>query len=227
MKALVIMTRIPIPNKTKTRLMTILSPEECAEIHRSFLKDIVETSSKLDRETDIYLFYSDEGPVSVIDDIVGEEMTVLPQRGENLGEKMRNIFADLFERGYSKVVLMGADIPEVSREDLDKAFGELTLKDLVFGPTLDGGYYLVGMKQLHEMIFDPKIKWGTPEVFQETLEILKRSGVEVGLIRAHEDIDTKEDLREFWKRVGDGKSCENTRRYLYENIRERLSCRKS
>ncbi len=227
MKALVIMTRIPIPNKTKTRLMTILTPEECAEIHRSFLRDIIETSSKVGGDTDIYLFYGNEGPVSVIDDIVGEEMVLLPQRGSNLGEKMRNIFADLFERGYDKVVLMGADIPEVSREDLDRAFYELTLKDLVFGPTIDGGYYLVGMKHLHEMVFDSKIKWGTPEVFQETLEILEKSGVEVGLIRDHEDIDTKEDLREFWKRIGDSRSCENTRRYLYENIRERLSCRRS
>lgn len=227
MKALVVMTRIPIPNKTKTRLMTILSPKECAEIHRSFLRDIIETSSKVDGDTDIYLFYGDEGPVSVIEDIVGEKMTLLPQRGGDLGEKMRNIFADLFERGYEKVVLMGSDIPEVSSEDLEKAFHELASKDLVFGPTLDGGYYLVGMKNLHEMVFDPGIKWGTPQVFQETLEILKRSGVEVGLIRSHEDIDTKEDLREFWKRIGNGRSCENTRRYLYENIRERLLCRKS
>ncbi len=226
MKALVIMTRIPIPNKTKTRLMTILSPEECAEIHRAFLRDIVETGSNVE-DTDLYLFYGDEGPLEVIEDIVREGMTTLPQRGKDLGEKMRNIFADLFDKGYERVVLMGADIPEVGIEDLEGAFDELELKDLVFGPTLDGGYYLVGMNNLHEMVFDPGIKWGTPQVFQETLEVIKRSGVEVGLIRSHEDIDTREDLKEFWKRIENGNSCENTRRYLIENIRERLLCRRS
>jgi rSAM/selenodomain-associated transferase 1 len=226
MKALVIMTRIPIPNKTKTRLMTILSPEECAEIHRAFLRDIVETGSKVE-DIDLYLFYGDEGPLEVIEDIVREGMTTLPQRGKDLGEKMRNIFAELFERGYERVVLMGADIPEVGRGDLERAFNELEFKDLVFGPTLDGGYYLVGMNNLHEMVFDPGIKWGTPQVFQETLEVIKRSGVEVGLIRSHEDIDTKEDLKEFWNRIEKGNSCENTRRYLIENIRERLLCRRS
>ncbi len=226
MKALVIMTRIPIPNKTKTRLMTILSPEECAEIHRAFLRDIVETGSKVG-DTDLYLFYGDEGPLEVIEDIVREGMTSLPQRGKDLGEKMRNIFADLFDKGYERVVLMGADIPEVGIEDLEGAFDELEFKDLVFGPTLDGGYYLVGMNHLHEMVFDPGIKWGTPQVFQETLEVIKRSGVEVGLIRSHEDIDTREDLKEFWKRIENGNSCENTRRYLIENIRERLLCRRS
>ena len=175
MKALVIMTRIPVPNKTKTRLLTILSPDECAEIHKSFLRDIVETSCKLEKDTDIYLFYGDEGPLSIIEDILPKDITALPQKGKDLGEKMRNVFAELFERGYDRVVLMGSDIPEVDAGDLVGAFDSLNGKDLVFGPTLDGGYYLVGMKQLHEIIFSSVIKWGTPQVFQETIGLLKKA----------------------------------------------------
>jgi len=226
MKALVIMTRIPVPNRTKTRLLTILSPEECAGIHRSFLRDIVETSSELDRDTDIYLFYGDEGPLGIIEDIIPKNIATLPQKGRDLGEKMRNIFAELFDKGYDEVVLMGSDIPEVSAGDLNEAFNNLTAKDIVFGPTLDGGYYLVGMKKLHEIIFTPVIKWGTPQVFQETIDLLGKNGVNVGLIKTHEDIDTKEDLKEFWNRIKDSRCCKNTRRYICEDIRERLLCRR-
>nr|WP_307775887.1 TIGR04282 family arsenosugar biosynthesis glycosyltransferase [uncultured Cetobacterium sp.] len=226
MNALVVMTRIPVPKKTKTRLMTILTPEECAEIHTAFLKDIIETGSQL-KDTDFYLFYGDEGPLDLIKDLIKDDMTTLPQEGENLGEKMRNIFSELFNKGYEKIVLMGADIPEVSERDLQNAFDMLTTKDLVFGPTLDGGYYLVGMKKLYEVIFDPEIKWGTPEVFQETLEVIKKSGIEVNLIKTHEDIDTKEDLKALDNRIKNCDLCKNTKKYLNENIREKLLCQKN
>ena len=220
MKALVIMTRIPVPYKTKTRLLTVLSPNECAEIHRSFLKDIFKTACSLEKDIDVYLFYGDEGPLDIIEDILPEGIVALPQRGKDLGEKMKNIFAELFERGYERVVLMGADIPEVDVKDIDEAFRKK--KDLVFGPTLDGGYYLVGMSKLHEIVFSPEIKWGTPQVLQETIDILGRNGVEVGFIKTREDIDTEEDLRGFWERIKNSQCCENTKRYLMEDIRERL-----
>ncbi len=226
MKALVIMTRVPVPNKTKTRLLSILKPEECAEIHKSFLKDILETASHMIKDTDIFLSYGDEGPVDILNGIVQQAVSIFPQEGKDLGEKMANIFEKLFQRGYEKVVLMGSDIPEVSLEDLKYSFDILDSSDVVFGPTYDGGYYLVGMKKPCDIIFRSDIKWGTPLVFQKSIKFLKNMEIEVGLIRPRNDIDTENDLKNFWNRVRGTKNCKNTRRYLFENIEERLLCQK-
>lgn len=226
MNAMVIMTRIPVPNKTKTRLLTILTPQECANIHMAFLKDIIKTCSNI-KNTDLYIFYGDEGPLSIIDSLLKDNIKVFPQKGKDLGEKMKNIFLELFQKGYTKVVLMGADIPEVKKEDIDNAFFKLQNKDIVFGPTLDGGYYLVGMNKLYSLVFNSNIKWGTPEVFQETINSIRETGLKVDTISTHEDIDTKEDLLSFSKRIEKNDLCKNTKIYIDENIKEKLICQKN
>jgi hypothetical protein len=227
MKALVIMTRVPVPNKTKTRLLSIFKPEECSEIHKSFLRDILETASQITKDTDLFLFYGNEGPVKILNEFAQESVSFFPQEGQGLGEKMANIFEKIFSKGYNKVVLIGADIPEVSLEDLNDSFDILDSNDVVFGPTDDGGYYLVGMNRPHDIIFRSDIKWGTPEVFQESIKSLENMKIEVGLIRFRSDIDTEGDLKEFWKRVKGTENCKNTQKYLLENIGERLLCQKN
>lgn len=226
MNAMVIMTRIPVPNKTKTRLLTILTPQECANIHMAFLKDIIKTCSNI-KNTDLYIFYGDEGPLSIIDSLLKDNIKVFPQKGKDLGEKMKNIFLELFQKGYTKVVLMGADIPEVKKEDIDNAFFKLQNKDIIFGPTLDGGYYLVGMNKLYSLVFNSNIKWGTPEVFQETINSIRETGLKVDTILTHEDIDTKEDLLSFSKRIEKNNLCKNTKIYIDQNIKEKLICQKN
>ncbi len=214
MKALVIMTRIPVPEKTKTRLLTILSPEECADIHKSFLKDITKTALSLKSVAHIFLAYGDEGPLNLLEGIIPEEISFFPQNGQNLGEKMENIFIRLFQEGYEKVVLIGSDIPEITAKNLEDSFYLLEFKDVVLGPTGDGGYYLVGMKTLHKTLFSKEIKWGSPVVFQESIKKLECIGLSLGFLESREDIDTQEDLRKFWDRIKETEKCENTRKYL-------------
>lgn len=59
---------------------------------------------------------------------------------------MENAVGEVLKKGYEKVVLIGSDIPEIQIKDILMAFDILEYKDLCFGPTFDGGYYLVGMK---------------------------------------------------------------------------------
>lgn len=200
MNALVIMTRIPIPGKTKTRLEGILTKKQCADIHSCFLKDILEESKKIE---DIYrcIYHSDEGDLEVLIDIVGEDISLHKQVGETLGDRMENIFIKLFREGYTKIVLIGTDIPEIDKKVIDRSYDLLDKNDIVFGPTLDGGYYLVGMNRVEGIVFDKSIKWGTEDVFKETLEIIKESGLEVAQVEKLMDIDTSEELISLSKRI--------------------------
>lgn len=197
MNALILMTRIPIPGQTKTRLMDIMYGEECALLHMSFLKDLMTTFEELKNDLDIYLTYTPEDSMGVIEEIVPDFIQCFPQRGEDLGEKMYNGFLDIFSKGYKKVVLMGSDIPDIKGEDILLSFNILDTKDIVLGPSYDGGYYLIGMKNLNKNIFNITKKWGGKSVLEATIDISNNDGLAVGLAPKYRDIDTREDLFEF------------------------------
>jgi rSAM/selenodomain-associated transferase 1 len=200
MNALILMTRIPIPGRTKTRLMKVLSGEECAQIHRCFLMDVFETLRDINHSADIFLTYTPEDSLGVIKEQVPDWMDCFPQKGEGLGERMKTSIYMLLKKGYKKVILIGSDIPDLSSKDIKSAFAVLDSKDIVLGPTVDGGYYLVGMKKMHKELFDDSLKWGNKSVFEATVDIANKCGLKTGLASKYMDIDDEKDLLSFIER---------------------------
>lgn len=196
MNALILMTRIPMAGQTKTRLMDIMSGDECAELHMAFLKDLFNTFKKLE-EVEIYLTYTPKNSLDTIENIIPEFIRTFPQRGEDLGSKMYNAIKDILSLDYEKVILIGSDIPHIKNEDILHSFKILEEKDIVLGPSYDGGYYLVGMKKPNEGIFHISKKWGGKSVLESTIDIANNQSLTVGLATKYMDIDTKEDLFVF------------------------------
>lgn len=201
MNALIIMTRIPIAGMTKTRLMKILTGEECADLHRCFLLDLFKMVNELREIADIYVTYTPENSLYLIQDIIPSFIDSFPQEGYELGDKMDNAIQRLLNKGYSKVILIGSDIPSLQAEDIKKAYEELENNDICLGPTNDGGYYLVGMKKRCQDIFSNHLKWGYKSVFEATVSIANNLGFTVGLTTKLSDIDEKEDIEDFMKRI--------------------------
>jgi rSAM/selenodomain-associated transferase 1 len=200
MNALILMSRIPIPGETKTRLMKVLSGEECAQIHRCFLMDIFDALEKIKGATDVFLTYTPEDSLGIIKGLVPEWVSSFPQKGGNLGDRMRNSIETLLNRGYKKVILIGSDIPDISAKDIDNAFTALDVQDVVLGPTFDGGYYLIGMKKTHTELFNDNLKWGHKSVFEATVDIANKCSLKVGLASKYRDIDDEKDLLNFIER---------------------------
>ena len=123
--ALIIFTRIPIAGKTKTRLQTKLSPEECAEIHKCFLKDIYKKMIDLkSHDIDIIISYNPEGDLNILKEIFYNENLYIKQGINNLNEneKIYNSMKEVFSLGYKKCILIGTDIPEISKENIIDSF---------------------------------------------------------------------------------------------------------
>lgn len=201
MNALILMTRIPIPGKTKTRLMEILTPEECAQLHRCFLIDIFKVIGICKKTTDVFVTYTPSNLVEIIEDIKPQFVATFPQFGDNLGDRMYNAILRQFNNGYSKVILIGSDIPEIQPLDIENAFKILDTNDVCLGPTKDGGYYLIGMKKPHEEIFKDNLKWGNKSIFESTVSIANSLELTVGLTSKLLDIDDKSDIEAFRKAV--------------------------
>ncbi len=173
--------------KVKTRLAKSIGDVNAFEVYKFLVQRTEENTAQVS-DCDIHIYFSDV--------IIGTKWQKQPkfvQKGNDLGERMKDAFQISFEKGYEKVVGIGTDIPDLSAQIITQAFEELDLSDTVFGPAEDGGYYLLGMKKLHSTIFDDK-EWSTSTLLKKTFHDLKVNDISISILIELNDIDTLEDL---------------------------------
>lgn len=118
------------------------------------------------------------------------------QHGDDLGARMAAAFDGAFSEGFRKVVLIGTDCPQLTAAILSAAFAELDSNDVVVGPAADGGYYLLGFRNMKHDLFQQKV-WGTDTVLAATLADAAERGLTCGLLPVLSDVDTLEDALAF------------------------------
>ncbi len=221
-QAIIIFTRVPVPGRTKTRLMPFLTGEECAQLHKRFIFDTYEACRHAG--ADLLLFYTPDEEGELLKQMLDGQLIFLPQSGCDLGERMENAFGIAFRLGYEKAVLIGTDIPQITTDILKKALDDLEEYDIVINPTIDGGYYLIGMTKEHEKVWRIE-HYGTNTVIHNTLKQLKAEGLKTKVGRVCRDIDTKEDLKALYKEFGKLPTESvpvHTGNYLKSDLKEKL-----
>jgi uncharacterized protein len=190
-RALVIVGKAPRPGRVKTRLVPPLSIEAAAALSGAFLLDTIETALSLGWEcvSLIHPAEADEGPL--LRELVPPGVEVRTQAGAGLGDALRGAFADHFARGFERVVLVDSDSPTLPRRILEDAGRGLARHDVVLGPSLDGGYYLLGLRERRDALFED-IAWSTARVYRQTLE--RASGLRVLGLPEWYDVDVAADL---------------------------------
>jgi hypothetical protein len=219
-EALVVMAKAPREGEVKTRLIGALTAAEAAAIYTNFLRDtfVLVEAVREERETaQIVLCYTPEGSEEAFESIEREGSLMLAQRGGDLGERLTNCFADLFEFGFDSVVVIGADSPTLPEEILIEAFDSLVSEnDVVIGPAEDEGYYLVGMRKLHAKVFSG-IPWGTDRTLAATKARVREAGLNLKLLPVWYDVDTPEGLETLKRELSEDQSAARfTGRFLEE-----------
>ena len=197
--ALLIFMRTPRPGKVKTRLARSLGDERAAEFYRLCTDAVLKEIRQLSGEVDSYIFLAEQIDEHEKSRWAGRGFTVAVQEGESLGQRLYNAFSTVFGSGAQKVVIVASDVPDLSASILDEAMKSLDNSDIVIGPCYDGGYYLIGMKELHKELF-ASISWGTEYVYQQTLNAANKGGLSVHQLQTLIDIDTEADLHK-WSEV--------------------------
>lgn len=194
---LVIFAKAPIEGQVKTRLCPPLTPAQAAELARCFLVDTAEQACQLPG-VEVYIAFTPADSEQYFREILPFPVKYIAQRGGSLGERELNIFSDSLESSMSRVVLIGSDIPTLPPAHLQKAFSQLENAqcDAVFGPSSDGGYYLVGMRKVHKELFE-NIPWSTPTVMAETLAQAQKHNLHAVLVPAWYDVDDHEGLSQL------------------------------
>lgn len=187
---LIIFTKNPVLGKVKTRLASAIGDEEALRVHETLVKETIVNVNHC--HCDKVVYFSDGMEVGSIFSEYGFRQEVQTQG--DLGERMQLAFEKEFAKGYTSIVIIGTDCPELEDISISQAFKLLEDKDVVLGPADDGGYYLLGLSRMYSELFDG-IAWSTSTVFQSTVDCLNRLSLSLGLTANKQDIDTLDDLK--------------------------------
>ena len=190
-RVLVIMAKAPRRGAVKTRLASSLSPEAVVDFYCCLLDDTLALARSLgDVEVAIMCPDSD---VNELARLTSSQASVVAQKGEGLAAGLTSVFAHFAEGHQRSTIAFNSDSPHLPRSVLEGAFETLAIRDMVVGPTHDGGYYLVGAKAFHPTLF-ANDGMGTSSALERLLSRARTLDLSVGLAVPFYDIDVVDDL---------------------------------
>ena len=209
---ILLFVKYPENGNVKTRIATDLDETVVRELYMNFVQDSLALIETL--RLPFFICFSPETAQDKMRAWLGEQYHFMPQKGNDLGERMKNSFLQTFTEGFNTVVLLGSDTPDLPVHFIKQAIQALRTNDVVLGPSVDGGYYLFGCKKdVFSPTFFQGIHWSASTVFQETITVLKHNKKTVHILPEWADIDTIEDIYAFITR-NKGTSFSRTMTYL-------------
>ena len=190
-RTLVIMAKAPRLGSVKTRLAGSLSLQAVTELYRCLLDDTIALTQALDH-VEIAIMC----PASDVDDLsraVAKTVPIVPQTDPGLAAGLASVFNHFATSGHQRVIAFNSDSPHLPASILETAFDVLQARDLVVGPTHDGGYYLVGARASHPGLFT-RDGMGTANALEALLARAHALGLSVHLTDSFYDIDVEGDL---------------------------------
>ena len=194
---ILLFTRYPQPGEVKTRLIDRLGADGAAQLHARMTEKILREIEIVveNRTTSLQIFYSNGGELEMRN-WLGSDISLYPQQGKDLGERMAAAFEGGFQQGAERIILVGSDCPDLDHVILRNGLEKLNSQQLVLGPAVDGGYYLIGLSRAagdYCSLFEG-IDWGTEQVLEQTLQRAAKNNFSHTLLPQLHDIDRPEDL---------------------------------
>lgn len=197
-REIIIFVKAPVPGNVKTRLVPPLSYDQAAELYRAWAKEAFKNAAGL-QSAHVEVAYAAHPKIPTPDWLYNGQIPAdyFMQSDGSLGERLIHAFTRAFTNGMERVVIIGSDSPGLPFKYFEDAFNHLNSKDIVLGPSQDGGYYLIGLsKSLRPEIFQ-NISWSTSLVFAQTLNAAAQIGLSTELLPEYFDIDTFHDLEKL------------------------------
>ena len=198
-RGLIVFAREPLPGAVKTRLAAAVGDQAAAELYELMLRDTLENSLQLSDIETVVFFACEEKSLPNLTERY--RCNSRRQISGSLGQRMQAAFEEMFTAGCEICCIIGSDAPDLPLAYIRDAFQLLAMlqADIVIGPSLDGGYYLLGLRQVWPQLF-VNISWSTADVLEQSLSAAQVLGLETSLLPEWQDIDTIEDLHAFQER---------------------------
>ncbi|MEN9576202.1 MAG: hypothetical protein RL514_4057 [Verrucomicrobiota bacterium] len=200
---LVVFVKAPRPGVVKTRLAQTLGAAAACAAYRQIVEVLLTHLAPLPA---VELCFTPADASADIAPWLRPEWTAVPQADGDLGERLHAAFTEHFLADAEQVVIIGSDCPTVTATDIEDAWVALDGHDVVLGPALDGGYWLIGLRAPQPALFTG-IPWSTAAVFGETMRRARESDLRVALLRELADVDTEADWQRWVKRSSPQDHC--------------------
>jgi rSAM/selenodomain-associated transferase 1 len=191
---IIVFTKFPGEGKVKTRLAQSIGNKAAVEVYSRLL---YHTEAQLIKSKKKYVVYWGNYIPTDTSFFASASAHYLQCEGD-LGDRMKTAFEDQFNAGYSAVYGIGCDCYDFDSQHIADASSVLKAKEVVYGPALDGGYYLVGMKKMQPFLFE-NLPWSTAELLEICKQRLNENMVNFDEIASVSDVDYYEDLPQIWK----------------------------
>ena len=198
-RGLIVFAREPIPGMVKTRLAAAVGGQVAADLYETMLRAVLKTSRRLDDVETVVYWACEEESLPRLDEKY--RCSSRRQSMGDLGQRMQAAFQEMFSGGCDVCCIIGSDAPDLPLPYIQEAYRLLATQqaDAVFGPSRDGGYYLLGMRKIWPQLFR-NIPWSSADVLEQSLTAARESGLTAALLPEWQDIDTVEDLQAFQER---------------------------
>jgi rSAM/selenodomain-associated transferase 1 len=190
---LIVFVKAPRPGLAKTRIAKTSGPQRAVAIHRELVDAVLGGIGSL---STVELRFTPDDAEPDIRPWVQETWTAQPQGSGDLGARLVRAFEEAFAAGAERVAIIGSDCPEGRTSDVRSAWAELRTHDLVVGPAIDGGYWLIGLRAPQPALFE-EIAWSSDQVLGQTLQRARSLGLRIQLLRNLGDVDTEEDWNAY------------------------------
>lgn len=196
--ALIAFAKTPRAGSVKTRLTPLLHPDDAAMLYTAFVQDALAQYRDLDG-VDVRLYVAPPDPFP--ESLLPEGITLHPQSGADLGERMLLAFLETFKAGYERIVIVGTDHPTLPATFIEMAFDTLWERyNVVLGPSEDGGFYLLGMNEFYPALFEG-MAYSHPDVFNQTVIRAGFTPADLNLLPMWYDVDDEASLRKLIEEI--------------------------
>lgn len=132
------------------------------------------------------------------------------QVGTTFGERFTNAIQSVFDKGYEQIITLGNDTPHLQSQQILQTVQQLKTNDIVLGPSLDGGFYMMGLRksQFNRKTF-LKLPWQTSELTRSISRVISAKKIRLFTLEVLKDIDS----------VADAKSVLNSAKSLSKTIK--------
>lgn len=194
----IVFVKTPVPGQVKTRLIPHLSAEQAASLYQAFLVDWCNALSTISTVQRVIAYTPPEG-LSNLQTLIGEDPVYILQQGATLEERLIAAARWASNQGYQKFLFVGSDSPTLPTQYVEYALDLLESRDVVIGPSVDGGYYLIGFSKHGASLLVPTIfegiTWSTDVVFRQTLRKIQMINARLGVLPPWYDVDTPAGLQ--------------------------------
>lgn len=189
-----IMAKAPVAGQAKTRLIPALGADGAARLQRHMLMDTIElTIAALEGDGAMSIVCPTAADRATLECVVPASIEIVAHERGDLMSGLDYALTHHLDQGYEQVVLLDGDSPTLPAHYLRAALDQLTGDAVVLGPTLDGGYYLIGACRPRPALFDWEYLNGAT-ICQQTRARAEALGARVALLPPWYDVDTEDDL---------------------------------